>query len=883
MTKFFPWWKGFPVPVFITFIYFVILSAVNLFVGLQVLRDPAPFASSYWDIRWALIFAVVFFIVGLLSLLSQHKALIILTLVAGSILVILPVFTIGAGAAYLMLALLVLIAYGLGEFMLRILLGSKVPVGLERFALAVLLGLGLIAALVMIQGMLFAYKPLVTWLGLAGLTLVFVVPNLKRWLAEAKEHFSGLRSIWSNGQGISWAFVLGILTIIWVPSWLIALAPANRYDEMTYHLVAPLYYLNQGGIVPFPEGWMHYAEMLYTLALQTAGQPLPRMLHLLMGALSALLVFLFGRRLVNARVGVAAAILFFAVPAIGYESATAYIDLFVTAYTTAFGFTLLVWWQERNPRWLLAAGVLGGLGLGTKLTAGPMIAGLIVAFIIVNLIEHRFSKNLLWTGAMFALILAFALPWLIRDTLWKGDPFYPFGNMFMAKVTSSMSASVSAAAPPGSSMLLRLLRYPIDLVFNSYLYYREAPGGFASALPLLALPLFTFFPSFSRRIKAAGVGLLIISFLAIGIMILVNSVLLRYAMPIFSWLAICAALNLEGVYAWFMGNKSGWGTAALCLTLLAYVFSTRLPLIMRPYDNLPQRFPVNYVLGRENREVYLSRTLGVYDAFRFIDSQPGGPHKVLSIGNEFRLYVKSQIDAVYDVVDAHEIVSKAETPAELSQSMGQSGYDFILINQLESDFVAWKYKDPYPILQNPEFWNSYGELVFAKKGIYVYRFDPKGVELPTAVNLLRNGGFEEVKGQSDFADWEENGAVELSDQAFQGKSSLLIQAPFSTDGGGYVMQRVPVEENQLYTLGYWIKSEHPATFLMQVRWLDDKGNVINIEEDWKNTSPAWQWYSLFTDAPEGAQFAEVYASLGGSENALVDAVCLAIGQRCPEQ
>ncbi|TLN00858.1 hypothetical protein FDZ74_16230, partial [bacterium] len=351
----------------------------------KILRNPAPFASSYWDIRWALIFAFVFFAIGLLALFSRQNLLIVLTVATGGILILLPIFTIGAGIAYLTLILLLLIACGAGEPMLRLLLGRKLPAGMERFVLSILIGLGVIAALVAVQGMLFAFNALVTWLGLAILVLAFVVPNLKHWFAELIRLIQELRSAWSSGGHSGWALAFGILAVLWVPSWLIALAPANRYDEMTYHLVAPLFYLSKGGILPYPEGgmtvWMHYAEMLYTFALQTAGQPLPRMLHLLMGMSSALLVFLFGRRLVNARVGMAAALLFVAAPVVGYETATAYIDLFVTAYTTAFGFTLLVAWQERQPRWLLVAGVLGGLGLGTKLTTGPMIAVLIAAFV----------------------------------------------------------------------------------------------------------------------------------------------------------------------------------------------------------------------------------------------------------------------------------------------------------------------------------------------------------------------------------------------------------------------------------------------------------------------------------------------------------------------
>lgn len=881
------WSNKIPPQILIAFLFFIVISAVNLFIGVMTLRNPAPFASSYWDIRWALIFAVAFFTIGLLAFFSQQKLLSVLTLTTGGILILLPLFTIGVGLAYLMLIIFVLIACGAGELVLRLLLGRKLPTGLERFVLSVLIGLGIIAALVAVQGMLFAFNVLVTWLGLSVLTLVFVVPNLKHRFFEWKRQIVDLHSLWSSeGHYHSgWALMLGLLGVLWVPSWFIALAPANRYDEMTYHIVAPLFYLSKGGILPYPEGgmtvWMHYAEMLYTLALQTAGQPLPRMLHLLMGLFSALLVFLFGRRLVNARVGMAAALLFVAAPVVGYETATAYIDLFVTAYTTAFGFSLLLAWQKHEPRWLLVAGVIGGLGLGTKLTAGPMIAALIAAFVIALLVGRRFKESLRWGVAMLALLLAVALPWLIRDFMWTGDPFYPYGGMFMDRIAASASASGTAAAAPGANNLVKILRYPLDLVFNSRLYYHEAPGGFASALPLLAIPLFLLFSSFSRRVKVTGLSLLAVVFATIAISKFANSLLLRYTLPTFPWLAVCAALNLEGVYTSLRNRNSKWGIAVLAMTLVVYVFSTRLPLITRIHDNLPQRFPLNYFLGRESTEDYLSRTLPVYDAFRFIDSQPNGPHRVLSIGNEFRLYTNSRIDGVYDVVEAHNMIATAESPVDLAHSIQAIGYDFILLNQPEVDFVKRKYADPYPVLQNSEFWNTYSELVYAKNGIYVYRFDPRGVQLSPAINLLQNYSFEEAGSANDLVDWNEFGMAMVSDQAYQGKHSVLLYAPLSPEGGGGIAQQVSIQENELYTVGYWLRADTTAVFLIRVNWLDENQQVILTEEQWKNVNDSWKWYSLSFYAPVKANFAEINVLLGNTNSAWVDDVCFAKGQRCP--
>jgi hypothetical protein len=240
------------------------------------------------------------------------------------------------------------------------------------------------------------------------------------------------------------------------------------------------------------------------------------------------------------------------------------------------------------------------------------------------------------------------------------------------------------------------------------------------------------------------------------------------------------------------------------------------------------------------------------------------------------------VDGIYDVAEAHKLFAGATSPVELAAELKNRGYDYILINQPEVDFRLWKYSEPYPILQNTKFLDTYGELVFVRNGIYVYRFVPNGVQLPPAENLIKNAGFETLESENDFNEWIEEGSVEDSQNAYQGNHSLFINAPASPKGNGYVYQRVPVEEGKLYTLGYWINTDQQATFLMQIRWLDDQGNLISNEEDWKSITPGWNWYSLHSQAPAGAQFANVFASLGGAENAWVDNICLAEGQRCPD-
>jgi len=866
----------------------VLVTIIGLAVWVMLDRfiDPAPFPSSYWDLRWALIFAAMTIAVGLTFRITRGKILLGLLPLGGLSLFAISSFNTGAGPAYWMLAWLLIIAAGIGSRLLNWIVPRVKLLLLERLTLAVVLGLAAVMFLVMIQGGLHAFQPPVTWAGLVTLTILFVLPRLKSWYRIVVGLGVQGRDAWQHGDLAGWALGLGVAAVLFVGSWLIALAPPMRYDEMVYHLTAPLFYLKIGGIIPYPEGgtivWPHYAEMLYTIAIQTGGLTLPRLIHLCMGVLSTVLVYCIGRRLLNPRAGALAAILFAATPFIGFEMGTAYIDLFVTAYTTAMAFALVLWMQDNEPRWLLVAGILGGIGVGIKLTAGPMAVGLVMFMLGIILFERRFARTFRWLGAMSGLVVLLALPWLVRDAVWTGDPFFPFGGKFIQEIVGSAPAGEELAGPGTAAEFLRYLRYPVDLVFNSTRYYHESPGGMAGGLPLLAVPLFLFNRKLSPNIKRILAGLLLASAAALGVMLIVNSMLARYAMPIFPWMALSAAANLEFLLGWIDSWKKKRAVlGGLVFIGLFYILSTRLPLIVRLYENLPQRFPLNYVLGRESRADYLSRNFVLYDAYQFIDSQPGDRKRILSIGSEFRLYTQALIDSVYDVQQARRLVTNANDPADLAERMGEIGYDYILINRPEVDFRLWKYA--FPVIEETDFLHTYAELVFLQKGIYVYRFDPQGVSLPPAENLLINSSLEELDAPNNFSDWDEYGMVRAESMAHTGKTSMRLAGPVSAEGYGYVFQRVEIPSSQFYTLGYWVYALEQVTFKMQVHWLDENYTFLGEEVYWQNTTATgeWKWYPISTQASETARYAEVFVSLAGDDVAWFDDLCLAQGQYCP--
>ena len=867
----------------ISYIWLIGCIAINVWLSIIHFIDPSPFPSSYWDKRWFIFYATIFAGIGILYYARAYRFLIILSLLGLIFLVIIPIFTLGMIFTYITILWILIICLCLGDWILKKILNFPTLRFLDKFALSLLLGLGFLMILRALQGAVSLFSPIVTWCGLIVLTIIFVVPNIGKWYLSLISFFANLNVQWERVNLKYWALGISLFITLIFSSWLIALEPPMRYDEMTYHISGSLYYVEQGGIVRFPEGgvfpWLHYAEMLYTLGLQTGGIATPRIFHLLMTIISVIFVFLITRILSNQRTAWLAALIYFAVPLVSYEGATAYIDLFVTAYTTAFAYCFVVWFIDgHNDRWLIVGGILAGIGLGIKLSAGPLLFALTICFGLLCLIEKKIPRpSTLLLFILFFLVLS--VPWLIRDYLWTGDPFYPYGIGLIRKYGENIVSTASTKNPIKGNEIIRFILYPIEIVFNSRRYYHEAPGAITAALPLMSMPFWFFssrYKEITRKILSVGI---IAAVLTIGIMMLSNNALLRYALPIFPWLAVSAAINIDMVCLFGENNVSLWQRRILFVCFLVFLFSTRLPIISRLFDNIPQRLPVSYFLGLETREQFLSYNFNLYDAFQFIDHQPGGRHRVLSIGNEFRLYTKSRIDGVWDVPEADQILRNAQDEETLAKELKQRNYDYILINQPEVENVSWKYS--YPILQETQFLNKYAKLVYATRGIYIYHLDYQGVELPSSVNCLLNPGFEVMEG-NQIMFWKEEGSIITSEESYKGKVSVFLSGTLNSASISSISQKVVINSGNIYTFGAWVKAlASDEAILFRLMWLDNEGRLLTSEEAWKKTSLDWSWYEIHSQAPKSARFAVVYITQSGSSGALVDEICLAQGQRCP--
>lgn len=307
--------------------------------------------------------------------------------------------------------LLFAIAGGLGT---RLLPGLQVA-PLARLAVRAAVGLGGLGLLYLLIGSTLGTGSLLAW-GLALGLLAGLRRAIQAWWQDA----AGFAAVWQAsgrlGRLLGW-----LSAVIFAAGLLLALGPPLSFDGLVYHLALPSIYLQNGWVAYVPEimywGFPQLVHMLVTWA-GALGATQGALVSWGMGVLAVLGVLgHLAERLDARRAWVAVAALLS-----GASLATALSSAYVDWAGVLMGWGVLLmleqWWHMRDQRWAAWAGVLCGLAFGAKYTSG-VLAPLGALVLIFGKADWRTIVRYL--GA--ALLLA--LPWLLRNLLATGNPFYP--------------------------------------------------------------------------------------------------------------------------------------------------------------------------------------------------------------------------------------------------------------------------------------------------------------------------------------------------------------------------------------------------------------------------------------------------------------------------
>jgi hypothetical protein len=407
---------------------------------------------------------------------------------------------------------------------------------------------------------------------------------------------------------LAWYLILAILAV----DLLLGLIPPTARDELTHHLAIPRLYADQGRIfaIPFslPSYYPMLVDMFYVPFVRWEWDWVAKWIHGLFGFLTGLLVYAYLSLRLNSMYGCLGLLFFASTPIVLRLSSQAYVDLGLLFFSTASLLAILQCKGSHPYRWLVLGGLAAGFALATK-PNGLLVAFLAVLLLLLHLAENRMCRAAWGQLAVFCVcaFVAFS-PWVLRNFVWTGNPLFPF-------FTDIFGGGDRVIGDPGMGVLeKRRLLYGESwweiaaLPLRIFFFGRDdQPQHFDGVLnPILIL----FLPwAFKGKWHEEKRLLFCFSLCYLLLGLLLADLRIRYLVPILPALVILLVYGIHNVYLRVASPKC---LVAVVVGLLAvngiYVVSYLLRV-----------FPAAYVLGRESREAYLTRTLPEYPIFQYLN------------------------------------------------------------------------------------------------------------------------------------------------------------------------------------------------------------------------------------------------------------------------
>lgn len=536
---------------------------------------------------------------------------------------------------------------------------------LDRTVLDLSLGLGLLSLIFFVMGatqLLISTVPLLilAMIGIIGVWLILsdVVITIAHWLKK-KRFPCAATIIWT-------ILFLCLAFIVLIP----ALAPpsGSDWDSLAYHLAIPKLYLQHGGFYYIDysshSNFPFLVEMLYTPALSMNNPAGAKMVHYLYGVLLVLAVVMLTRKHFNPKAAPLAALAVASMPIVLWEATTAYIDLATALYTVIAVNFLLNYLDNEDRKSLVGCAIAVGFAASTKMTALALIPLLIIWLLIDR---YAAVRRIEWKRALMFVGIALLVcsPWYIKTLIYTGNPVYPFFySIFGGKDWTSELAQNYTMLQGRFGMghnLGSFLMLPWNLTFHSDRFY-DTPGLFIGPIFLVAVPLLLVTRYNSRKL----VGLTLF-FLAQIILWFVLTQQSRYLIPSFAILAVIIT-----AIAYF-DERCRFTRTALYLTFIATMLFGILRLSFQIIDAAP------VVFGHETQDAYLSKTLPIYPAQKWINEHTPSEAKIALFGDTRGYY----LDRDYVWADPGHNVRFTRNFASVSEFvayMKEQGITYALVN-----------------------------------------------------------------------------------------------------------------------------------------------------------------------------------------------------------
>ncbi len=444
-----------------------------------------------------------------------------------------------------------------------------------------------------------------------------------------------------------------------------ALAPEVSPDGSGYHLGNVYRMWQQYGFAwdyhsiysHMPQGM----EMLFLPAYTIGGPSAAALVHFAFFSTLPLLMASYGCRFGFPRAGIFGAVLVYASPVCGLVGVSAYNDMALATLIYAVFYLIQLNSEISDHKLFFTAGLLIGECFALKYT-GAVAA--VVAAAMVLLKYRRGAIAPLLRCALAASVVA--LPWILRNWIWVGDPVAPFLNSWFPNPYFSPSLE--------HGYLADLASYP------AFKHYWDLPLDFAlfgRLLPGFAGPVFLLAPLSLLALRRAEGRRLLLAALICGVPVAFNAAV-RFLIPSLPFLAMAMGIAMEesrGVLPALAAFH-----ALLCWPALAGSYSA-------PWAWRIREIPVRAALRIEPEIQFLTRRLPDYawkepverlvPAHARIFTDAGRPeayiHRELIVGYESTLGYQAQLILLAPLVNPSVMPST-------SLKLKTIGISYLLIN-----------------------------------------------------------------------------------------------------------------------------------------------------------------------------------------------------------
>lgn len=473
-----------------------------------------------------------------------------------------------------------------------------------RMAYAFALGFGVITLWITTLALLSALNLFALKLSIS-VVAGCVAPETNKLLKRLGGYPSSMLRSWREAPNIV-RVILCLSLFIAATSFVNALSPAWDYDGLMYHLLGPRLFLEAGKIIPYTDNWYINApfniEMVFSIGLVFGDDMFPKLIHFTLGALYILAGFLLARRLLNGNAAWLSTALILGIPTLPILAGFAYIDLGWSAFEVLALLAFMIWFQDKDQRWLLLSGLMCGLAMGSKYL-GLMGFGLL-GLVIVTIDLRSSWRELISTILVFSVpAVLVACPWYLKNLIWFKNPVFPlyFGGPGWPEWRLELYDSYLRSFGHGRSFLDTIL-LPLNL------FIRNTQFGAVMNRIEIPNPLFLFvliFPFLRKDRYLNTLGMI-----SGGRFVLwaIGSQQTRFLMPIFPLISILTVYVLWGLFS--RRERFNYIPGILCAAFMGITLFYQII-----YTTVNQPFGV--LLGVESRESYLLRMVNTYPGIAY--------------------------------------------------------------------------------------------------------------------------------------------------------------------------------------------------------------------------------------------------------------------------